>query len=164
MMKNVVDIVLGGLTYWFFGFGFSFGLYEPTNPFVGVGGLFVDPPIEDEYMGAICAAFIFQLSFATTSTTIVSGAMAERYLSGFAARLRDGLCVYRKPRIRLALPDVISRRTASSRSSTPSCTACRPAGCGAITAFSIAWGWLISPVRDRCISLVALRVYIHRGY
>ncbi|EFN77499.1 putative ammonium transporter 3 [Harpegnathos saltator] len=78
MMKNVVDIVLGGLTYWFFGFGFSFGLKEPNNPFVGNGGLFIDPPIEDEHMGAICAAFLFQLSFATTSTTIVSGAMAER--------------------------------------------------------------------------------------
>ncbi|KAM0737359.1 putative ammonium transporter 3 [Formica fusca] len=78
MMKNVVDIVLGGLTYWIFGFGFSFGLYEPNNPFIGIGGLFIDPPIDDEYMGSICAAFLFQLSFATTSTTIVSGAMAER--------------------------------------------------------------------------------------
>lgn len=80
MMKNVVDIVLGGLTYWIFGFGISFGLYEPNNPFVGIGGLFIDPSIDDEYMGPICAAFLFQLSFATTSTTIVSGAMAERYL------------------------------------------------------------------------------------
>lgn len=78
MMKNVVDIVLGGLTYWFFGFGFSFGLDKPNNPFVGNGGLFIDPSISDEYMGGICAAFLFQLSFATTSTTIVSGAMAER--------------------------------------------------------------------------------------
>lgn len=81
MMKNVVDIVLGGLTYWIFGFGFSFGMYEPNNPLIGIGGLFIDPPVDDEYMGSICAAFLFQLSFATTSTTIVSGAMAERYLS-----------------------------------------------------------------------------------
>lgn len=80
MMKNVVDIVLGGLTYWMFGFGFSFGLSEPNNPLIGIGGIFVDPPVNDEYMGSICAAFLFQLSFATTSTTIVSGAMAERYL------------------------------------------------------------------------------------
>lgn len=78
MMKNVVDIVLGGLTYWIFGFGMSFGLYEPTNPIVGIGNYFVDPAIDDELFGPICAAFLFQLSFATTSTTIVSGAMAER--------------------------------------------------------------------------------------
>lgn len=79
MMKNVVDIVLGGLTYWIFGFGMSFGINKPTNSFVGSGGFLIDPPVGSELMGPICAAFLFQLSFATTSTTIVSGAMAERY-------------------------------------------------------------------------------------
>ncbi|XP_023289062.1 putative ammonium transporter 3 [Orussus abietinus] len=78
MMKNVVDIVLGGLTYWIFGFGMSIGRDEPKNPFIGISGYLIDPSVEDELMGPICAAFIFQLSFATTSTTIVSGAMAER--------------------------------------------------------------------------------------
>ncbi|KAF7417778.1 hypothetical protein HZH68_000431 [Vespula germanica] len=78
MMKNVVDIVLGGLTYWIFGFGMSFGVNKPTNFFIGSGGLLIDPPVGSELMGPICAAFLFQLSFATTSTTIVSGAMAER--------------------------------------------------------------------------------------
>ncbi|KAK0098249.1 hypothetical protein PV326_010148 [Microctonus aethiopoides] len=78
MMKNVVDISLGGLTYWAFGFGMSFGLGPPTNPFIGTSGFLIDPFVNDELMGPICAAFIFQLSFATTSTTIVSGAMAER--------------------------------------------------------------------------------------
>ncbi|KAG7210351.1 hypothetical protein KM043_011888 [Ampulex compressa] len=78
MMKNVVDIVLGGLTYWMFGFGMSFGLKEPNNPLVGNGGYLIVPSVDDDLMGPICAAFLFQLSFATTSTTIVSGAMAER--------------------------------------------------------------------------------------
>ncbi|XP_015602614.1 putative ammonium transporter 3 isoform X2 [Cephus cinctus] len=78
MMKNVVDIVLGGLTYWMFGFGMSFGRSEFTNPFIGLGDFLIDPTIEDEFMGPECAAFLFQLSFATTATTIVSGAMAER--------------------------------------------------------------------------------------
>ena len=96
MMKNVVDIVLGGLTYWIFGFGFSFGLCKPNNPLIGIGGIFVDPPIDDEYMGSICAAFLFQLSFATTSTTIVSGAMAERYLfSQIRYRRRYTFCISR---------------------------------------------------------------------
>lgn len=77
MMKNVVDIVLGGLTYWIFGFATSFGPTE-YNSFIGLGEFLIDPPISDHLMGPKCAAFIFQLSFATTSTTIVSGAMAER--------------------------------------------------------------------------------------
>lgn len=78
MAKNVVDISLGGLSYWLFGFGISFGTDEPNNPFIGMGGYMLDPNVDDELMGQMCAAFVFQLSFATTSTTIVSGAMAER--------------------------------------------------------------------------------------
>ncbi|XP_043474075.1 putative ammonium transporter 3 [Leptopilina heterotoma] len=78
MMKNVVDIVVGGLTYWLFGFGISFGTEEPRNPFFGIGGYLIDPKVDDDILGEACAAFLFQLSFATTSTTIVSGAMAER--------------------------------------------------------------------------------------
>ncbi|XP_019873312.2 putative ammonium transporter 2 [Aethina tumida] len=78
MMKNVVDIVLGGLTYWIFGFSMSFGRSPGTNGFIGVGDYFVDPSPDDPLKGPTYTAFIFQLSFATTSTTIVSGAMAER--------------------------------------------------------------------------------------
>ncbi|XP_017786969.1 PREDICTED: putative ammonium transporter 2 [Nicrophorus vespilloides] len=78
MMKNVVDIVLGGLTYWMFGYAFSFGRSSYDNPFISTGDFLIDPDIDDPMKGAIYAAFIFQLSFATTATTIVSGAMAER--------------------------------------------------------------------------------------
>ncbi|KAG5897809.1 hypothetical protein JTB14_011809 [Gonioctena quinquepunctata] len=78
MMKNVVDIVLGGLTYWMFGFAFSFGRSPLNNGFIALGDFFIDPSLNDPLKGAMYAAFIFQLSFATTATTIVSGAMAER--------------------------------------------------------------------------------------
>ncbi|XP_046395400.1 putative ammonium transporter 2 [Ischnura elegans] len=98
MMKNVVDVVLGGLTYWVFGFGLSFGNGPLTNPFVGVGDFMIDVLPKDQMaptpltihtrnttilheeldMGPVFATFLFQLSFATTATTIVSGAMAER--------------------------------------------------------------------------------------
>ncbi|XP_063217732.1 putative ammonium transporter 2 isoform X2 [Bacillus rossius redtenbacheri] len=78
MMKNVVDVALGGLTYWAFGFAMSFGRSPLNNPFTALGDFLVDPAVEDPLMGPISAAFLFQLSFATTATTIVSGAMAER--------------------------------------------------------------------------------------
>ncbi|XP_053956833.1 putative ammonium transporter 2 isoform X1 [Anastrepha ludens] len=78
MMKNVIDIVLGGFTYWLFGYGMSYGRGPLSNPFIAVGDFLLDPPVGDPLMGQIFAAFLFQLSFATTATTIVSGAMAER--------------------------------------------------------------------------------------
>lgn len=78
MMKNVADVVLGGFTYWAFGFAFSFGRSSYNTPFIALGDFFVDPSTIDPLKGVIYAAFFFQLSFATTATTIVSGAMAER--------------------------------------------------------------------------------------
>lgn len=66
----------------------SFGKGPLTNPFIGIGGFFIDPTVGDYDMGPVFAAFLFQLSFATTATTIVSGAMAERYFfSSNATRL-----------------------------------------------------------------------------
>ncbi|XP_053621103.1 putative ammonium transporter 2 [Plodia interpunctella] len=78
MMKNLADISLGGLTYWIFGYGMSFGQGPYSNSFIGLGDFLVDPPVGDALMGPVLASFLFQLSFATTATTIVSGAMAER--------------------------------------------------------------------------------------
>nr|XP_022334652.1 putative ammonium transporter 3 [Crassostrea virginica] len=76
MVKNLVDVVFGGLSYWMFGFGLSFGTSDYSNPFCGIGYFFVDTT--DDQMGIVFATFVFQMSFATTATTIVSGAMAER--------------------------------------------------------------------------------------
>lgn len=56
---------------------FSFGEGKYNNPFIGWGNFFVDNRDEND-MGLIYSNFIFHLSFATTATTIVSGAMAER--------------------------------------------------------------------------------------
>ncbi|ELU09794.1 hypothetical protein CAPTEDRAFT_169940 [Capitella teleta] len=77
MVKNALDVVFGGIMYWSVGFALSFGKGKGSNFFVGTGNYFVQ--IDDgEDIGFIYALFLFQLSFATTSTTIVSGAMAER--------------------------------------------------------------------------------------
>ncbi|XP_013774170.1 putative ammonium transporter 3 [Limulus polyphemus] len=76
MVKNAVDVIFGGLGYWMFGYGMSFGQGAGTNPFIGIGSYFIDA--DEKEMGSIFATYIFQLSFATTATTIVSGAMAER--------------------------------------------------------------------------------------
>uniref|UniRef100_A0A9J2Q1B7 Ammonium transporter AmtB-like domain-containing protein n=1 Tax=Ascaris lumbricoides TaxID=6252 RepID=A0A9J2Q1B7_ASCLU len=78
MVKNVIDVIFGGLSYWMFGFGFTFGEKWP-NPFIGFGNFFFDPEHSDPTEEAWSyASFLFQMSFATTTSTIVSAAMAER--------------------------------------------------------------------------------------
>ncbi|KAJ1365053.1 ammonium transporter Amt3 [Parelaphostrongylus tenuis] len=44
MVKNVVDVVFGGLSYWSLGYGLSYGDFEPfRNSFIGFGRFFYDP-------------------------------------------------------------------------------------------------------------------------
>ncbi|GFS06390.1 ammonium transporter [Elysia marginata] len=76
MAKNVADVVFGGISYWMLGYGLSFGDGKGTNGFCGMGKFFIDP--DDSVMGEEFSRFVFQSSFATTATTIVSGAVAER--------------------------------------------------------------------------------------
>ncbi|RCN50417.1 ammonium transporter [Ancylostoma caninum] len=64
-----------------FGYGFTFG-EKFINPFIGIGDYFFDPEREDgstpDKAGTSYALFLFQMSFATTTSTIVSAGMAER--------------------------------------------------------------------------------------
>lgn len=76
MVKNAVDVIYGGFAYWLFGFGLSFGRDQGTTAFNGFGKFLTDA--DDDEMGHVFAKYFFHLSFATTATTIVSGAMAER--------------------------------------------------------------------------------------
>ncbi len=78
LMKNLMDFSFGSIAYWAIGFGIMFGA---GNLFMGTGGFFLrgDPfaslswtPIPLE------AKYFFQMVFAATAATIVSGAMAER--------------------------------------------------------------------------------------
>ncbi|CAL1294989.1 unnamed protein product [Larinioides sclopetarius] len=66
---------MGGFAYWAFGFGLSFGK-SYSNLFIACGSFFIvaDP----EEMGVVYSKFVFELAYATTATTLISGAMAER--------------------------------------------------------------------------------------
>ncbi|HEX4997392.1 MAG TPA: ammonium transporter [Terriglobia bacterium] len=75
MMKNLMDFCIGGLAYWAIGFGLMFGL---SNGFTG-GSLFFFSPDNGGIDGQWGYTFwVFQVVFAATAATIVSGAMAER--------------------------------------------------------------------------------------
>ncbi len=78
MMKNLMDFSAGVLAFAATGFALAFG---SGNPLFGTGGWFLDPGhFTEGYFGTLSLPtfFIFQVAFAATAATIVSGAMAER--------------------------------------------------------------------------------------
>ncbi len=78
MMKNLMDFSAGVLAFGAFGFAIAFG---PGNDLFGTEGWFLNTNVFSEgYFGTLSLPtfFIFQVAFAATAATIVSGAMAER--------------------------------------------------------------------------------------
>ena len=76
MMKNLMDFVLGTIAYWAIGYALMYGTV--TNGFFGGVGFFVGATGDDVAGLPRLAFWLFQLVFAGTTVTIVSGAMAER--------------------------------------------------------------------------------------
>ena len=75
MMKNLMDFSLGSLAYWAIGFGLMFGVSR--TGWFGTTGFFFSDFVKDQDPW-LYAFWMFQVVFAATSATIVSGAMAER--------------------------------------------------------------------------------------
>lgn len=80
LMKNLMDFSMGSIAYWAIGFAIMFGT---GGWFMGTSGWFV--PSDSSTFDSLewssvptYAAWLFQLVFAATAATIVSGAMAER--------------------------------------------------------------------------------------
>lgn len=59
MVKNAVDVIYGGLSYWLFGFAFSFGVDKGSNPFCGIGYFLTDA--DESEMGEVFAKYFFQV-------------------------------------------------------------------------------------------------------
>ncbi len=75
LMKNLMDFAMGSIAYWAIGFGLMFG--ATTTGWFGTTGFFLSDfsPGKDPW---VLAFWMFQVVFAATAATIVSGAMAER--------------------------------------------------------------------------------------
>ena len=78
LVKNVLDVFLGGIVFWALGFGLVLGDSEYSTPWYGVGDFFFSPDVNAHGTGEKFLRFFFQLAYVSISTTIVSGAMAER--------------------------------------------------------------------------------------
>ncbi len=71
IMKNLMDFSVGGLTYWAFGFAFAYG-GASVGGLIGYGDVFFfDEPARG-------GEWFFQVVFAATAATIISGAVAGR--------------------------------------------------------------------------------------
>lgn len=75
LMKNLMDFSIGSLAYWALGFALMFGVTK--TGWFGTSGFFLSDftPDGDPW---VLAFWMFQVVFAATAATIVSGAMAER--------------------------------------------------------------------------------------
>ncbi|BAQ60400.1 ammonium transporter [Geminocystis sp. NIES-3708] len=71
-VKNLADFGISVALFWMFGYGLMFGLSK--GGIIGTTGFFINVD-NDSNLGAF---FLFQAMFCSTSTTIVSGAVAER--------------------------------------------------------------------------------------
>lgn len=75
LMKNLMDFSVGSIAYWAIGFGLMFGI--STTGWFGMDSFFFSDFGKDGDQWPF-AFWMFQVVFAATAATIVSGAMAER--------------------------------------------------------------------------------------
>jgi ammonium transporter, Amt family len=86
LSKNLIVFALATLAFWAIGFGLMFGGANAAadgtaNPILGMGNFFLSGLATDEpFVGNLTGPvfFLFQVAFAGTAATIVSGAVAER--------------------------------------------------------------------------------------
>jgi Amt family ammonium transporter len=76
-MKNVMDFCFGAIVYWALGWGFMYGS-DAWNGLIGTDQFFFSEMAVNAGNAEIYKNWFFQVVFAATAATIVSGAMAER--------------------------------------------------------------------------------------
>ncbi len=76
LMKNLMDFSVGTLLYFILGFGLMYG--ASAGGFLGTSNFFLSDLSFGAESAYDWAGFLFQLVFAATAATIVSGAVAER--------------------------------------------------------------------------------------
>ena len=77
LFKNVLNVLITTLLWWFFGYSFAFGKSN-SNGFIGGSAKEAYTTVEIWGDSDQLNFWLFQWAFAATALTIVSGGMAER--------------------------------------------------------------------------------------
>ena len=79
MMKNLIDFCAGAVAFFAVGFAIAYGgSFDGSGKFFGADGFFLGDGAFTYGTLTVPVFFMFQVAFAATAATIVSGAMAER--------------------------------------------------------------------------------------
>mmetsp|Transcript_47050 Transcript_47050/g.131160 ORF Transcript_47050/g.131160 Transcript_47050/m.131160 type:complete len:1165 (+) Transcript_47050:86-3580(+) len=87
LLKNLIDVCLGTVMWYVFGYGIAYGVGENSNRFVGtrnfLGGSFLTTDADSVITGTDhFKDWFFQWAFCATAATIVAGGVAERIQFG----------------------------------------------------------------------------------
>lgn len=77
IMNKIAVVLFNGITYWSVGYSLQYGEEHGSNKFMGYGPLFLTSSgkaVGDRYIH-----FIFQYTFMSTTCSIVSGSVLERF-------------------------------------------------------------------------------------
>lgn len=77
LMKNLMDFCVGSMLFFAIGYGLMYG--TSAAGLIGTDNFFLSKIVIGAGSGKAWAGFLFQLVFAATAATIVSGAVAERF-------------------------------------------------------------------------------------
>lgn len=78
LLKNVTVVAISSILFFFVGYGFMFGDGGDANAFIGLTHFSPEPGWNSPVPVPLYVFLFFQLVFAATACTIVSGAVAER--------------------------------------------------------------------------------------
>lgn len=80
LFKNLIDMAIGGVIFYFIGYGLMYPGEAFSGGFFGFGGSGISTTMPEIAGGKLYPAvdFLFQVAFAATAATIVSGAVAGR--------------------------------------------------------------------------------------
>ena len=89
LISNVLDVSVGGMVFWAFGYAIVRGDHDYSTPFYGVGKYCFNPDVYSLGSGEELIRFSIACAYVSAATTIPSGSMTERLANEFMMSQTD---------------------------------------------------------------------------